>query len=1284
MVSVGADPLSVFLRIRPFSAKESSDDGNNISCIKVLNNSELITIPPLCSHAHKGLQKGVSDIQTLFSFTRIFDDNTGQKDFYDSAILDYIQDFLKGHNVLIFAYGVTNAGKTYTMAGTRSNPGVLPRALDSIFQAIEHQQPTNIFYKPRGFANTVRLDRESADHEAVKKRKFLSRKLTRHNLISDLSKLSDGTDSQTSTIFSTHPSDQEMGESLKSSRINPDPLDCSALEMEHNEASYSIWVSFVEIHNESIYDLLDGVNTHKTGSISKVPLKLADDQDGNVYIKDIIEIGCNTAMEALHLFLLGEQQRRVGETKLNLNSSRSHIIFSLRCIRIDESGTPTRVNTLSLVDLAGSERQIGTKAEGERLKEAGNINKSLLTLGRCIEIMRYNQNKTTSLKIVPFRETKLTRLFQSYLVGRSELGYEGKLTMIVNISQTANTFDETCHALKFSAVAREVIPVTIEVPRPTFQSASETTGFTSMLEKTLNEYSNNTTKDIEEMNGDEIKNYCGDLEKQNNNLIELVLKSKEECLEIENRLRKELCLQFANELNAIKQREANKQLKAKENLNLYHEARMDIVQRSIQKDRRLRMRRSHSVDSIEPIKTCINYSDAMDTTITGSVSEYVDTFSSTLHTMKKLDFDDTDLRLKYEENVKELARLQREKSKISQDFESAQDLLEDMQRDMRVMRSEYENKLMDSMQSAEDKVEVRREIARLSGELKMTLAQKEELYTFVKELEKQLADLQEQLLIKNSSKEDGDQERIQKMNNLNFADSAENSNMIVRLKELESENSRMKDQIKDYSIQISEKCTELVSMQTKLLELEESKLLTIESYQTDIKRLGEETRSLNDNLESTQKQNDTFVTKNTKLTNQLNKLKDKNIQNEELKDTKISELENKITEHKVTISDLKEQASSAEERLTELQAEQAARDGEAVYYQSKIRQLEEKYSPYEKQEDHINQLKSELIHTKKQLFEDRISYEKKIGQLEGEVKHLRFIPASMRSNDLPNYESIAPKSTRSSDRTYISMKDSDSPHYESIHSSMLQDVSHVTVLAPVTAQVPDVEDTVRLSEHKLNQNLSPTNSVKHTPNRTTVSGRDDSFDSYASWLPAISSEPIYENFGSLQDNSPDLVDPSFSTDDRVTHIVNIIQPSCKGKRKSLQDDTSNPPSKKRSKTGKLMKSSITKKRTSARNAKKEIKQEASTQVKLSPIPEGDTPRKGFQFFGTPSFKKSKKGSTPEERTTATTPLSIFSRDKSKLKSKKKLPKKSEISAPIELLQPALPAENPLRRLRPRK
>ena len=108
-----ADPLSVYLRIRPFTEREVSDK-NNTSCIKILNKNDLITLPPLSSHIHKGLKKvllccyfsnllhdyssyqGVSDMQTLFTFTGIFNDKTGQKEFYDSAVLDYIQDFLRG------------------------------------------------------------------------------------------------------------------------------------------------------------------------------------------------------------------------------------------------------------------------------------------------------------------------------------------------------------------------------------------------------------------------------------------------------------------------------------------------------------------------------------------------------------------------------------------------------------------------------------------------------------------------------------------------------------------------------------------------------------------------------------------------------------------------------------------------------------------------------------------------------------------------------------------------------------------------------------------------------------------------------------------------------------------------------------------------------------------------------------------------------------------------------------------------------------------------------------
>ena len=79
-------------------------------------------------------------------------------------------------------------------------------------------------------------------------------------------------------------------------------------------------------------------------------------------------------------------------------------------------------------------------------------------------------------------------------------------------------------------------------------------------------------------------------------------------------------------------------------------------------------------------------------------------FSSTQNTIQKLNLDGTDLRQKYEENIKELARLQKEKAEISENFELTQDRLQDVQREMREMRSEYDNKLLISQQTTQDTV----------------------------------------------------------------------------------------------------------------------------------------------------------------------------------------------------------------------------------------------------------------------------------------------------------------------------------------------------------------------------------------------------------------------------------------------------------------------------------------------------------------------------------------------------------------------------------------------------
>ena len=141
--------------------------------------------------------------------------------------------------------------------------------------------------------------------------------------------------------------------------------------------------------------------------------------------------------------------------------------------------TPVFPVRISIVDLAGAERSKETGARGMRVREAGNINNSLLTLGKCIEAMRQNQNKRSARftcacvcelivsysiflprrgdeHVVPFRESKLTRLFQNYFVGKGKGMRQGRITMLVNVSNSAAVFDETVHVLRFSAITSKV------------------------------------------------------------------------------------------------------------------------------------------------------------------------------------------------------------------------------------------------------------------------------------------------------------------------------------------------------------------------------------------------------------------------------------------------------------------------------------------------------------------------------------------------------------------------------------------------------------------------------------------------------------------------------------------------------------------------------------------------------------------------------------------------------------------------------------------------------------
>lgn len=202
---------------------------------------------------------------------------------------------------------------------------------------------------------------------------------------------------------------------------------------------YNCKCSFLEIYNEQITDLLDPSSTN---------LPLREDIRNGVYVENLTELEVGSVSDIIKLLIQGSVNRKVAATNMNRESSRSHSVFT--CIiesRWEKDSTSNlRFARLNLVDLAGSERQRSSGAEGERLKEAANINKSLSTLG--LVIMSLVDLTHGKQRHVPYRDSRLTFLLQDSLGGNS------KTMIIANVSPSLCSGNETLSTLKFAQRAR--------------------------------------------------------------------------------------------------------------------------------------------------------------------------------------------------------------------------------------------------------------------------------------------------------------------------------------------------------------------------------------------------------------------------------------------------------------------------------------------------------------------------------------------------------------------------------------------------------------------------------------------------------------------------------------------------------------------------------------------------------------------------------------------------------------------------------------------------------------
>ncbi|KFQ02458.1 KI20A protein, partial [Haliaeetus albicilla] len=406
-------------------------------CVTIEDPQTVILNAPKESSATKNSERGIGHSVHRFTFSQVFGPETTQHEFFEGSMKEIVRAYVNGVNGLVFTYGVTNAGKTFTIQGTSKDFGILPRSLDVVFNHIRGRHYLKMNFKPYLSNNVKKLeDAQVKQEEAIKTAILASLK---EKVLYTVLK-----------IYQMNCLVIELFLCFGLAEKNFVSLDVYRTKI-HQRTQASVWISFCEIYNEYVYDLLNVLSTSKTQK--RRVLRICEDQGGNSYVKDLKWINIQTTEEACKILKIGNKNRSFACTRMNEQSSRSHSIFSIRLLKLTDEHQPRvlGVSELSFCDLAGSERCNKTQAFGDRLKEAGNINNSLHILGKCIAALKQNQNPKMKPSYIPFRESKLTRLFQPFFCGK------GKVCMIVNINQHASTYDETLHVMKFSAIAKQVI-----------------------------------------------------------------------------------------------------------------------------------------------------------------------------------------------------------------------------------------------------------------------------------------------------------------------------------------------------------------------------------------------------------------------------------------------------------------------------------------------------------------------------------------------------------------------------------------------------------------------------------------------------------------------------------------------------------------------------------------------------------------------------------------------------------------------------------------------------------